>query len=479
MTITAGTLPPHPSHHSAGRHTWMLAAAGLAAFGVLCGAALAMGELQAFYVTVSLITAMAVLFDFRIGTVLLILALPFGNTTYFPHNLFGVSGLNPINLLFAATLASYILRHKLSGLLPKPLVWLFLVPILLAGLMGVNHVDDIAPALEETMAYPIVSGIGYYRDYVIRPLLLALMAMLLGAAVARSQKPERFLAPIILSLWAVALLMIGFIVASGISLGQLASPTARSFFSEIGLHANDFGRFFAGGCALLLFVWWETRNPTLKAVLFATLCVCGIALILSFSRAGYLGFGVAAGLFLLWKFNARSVALALFGGGLMALMAPGYLWHRITFGFDADANTVSADRLDQIWKPLLPELWNSPIWGNGIDAIMWSAPMRAGEMAVVNHPHNAYIQTMLDMGLLGLAVILFFYWTVWKGFRALGSNAYLSPELRGFFQGAAATLICMLITGWAGGSLRPEVNYSVLWVAIGMMYGVLARRPAS
>jgi hypothetical protein len=86
---------------------------------------------------------------------------------------------------------------------------------------------------------------------------------------------------------------------------------------------------------------------------------------------------------------------------------------------------------------------------------------------------------MLDMGLLGFALLLAFYWHVWKGFRALGSNPYLSPELRGFFQGSAAVLVCLFVTGFSGGSLRPEVNYACLWIAIGMMYGVLARRPAS
>jgi hypothetical protein len=67
---------------------------------------------------------------------------------------------------------------------------------------------------------------------------------------------------------------------------------------------------------------------------------------------------------------------------------------------------------------------------------------------------------------------------VWRGFRALGSNANLSPEMRGLFQGGAAALICFLFTGLAGSSLRPESEFVHLWLAIGFMYGMLARRPA-
>ena len=51
--------------------------------------------------------------------------------------------------------------------------------------------------------------------------------------------------------------------------------------------------------------------------------------------------------------------------------------------------------------------------------------------------------------------------------------------MRGFFQGATAALLCFAITGWAGSSLRPSAEFAFLWVAIGMMYGMLARKPAA
>jgi O-antigen ligase len=463
----------------AGRHTWLLAAFGLILFGAACGVSLALGEVQAFYVALSVVTAVAVMVDFHIGAFLLVLIVPFGATQFFPHNLFGITGLNPLNLVLGATLVSAGVRGYLSGLVPRPLLWLYVVPILVAGLIGMRHADEIAPYFYESLTVNFTEAFGYYRETTIRPLLIVVVALAIGAAVARSQKPERFLiVSIVASLWVIALMELGFIAASGIHLGELASPLARRFFDELGLHANDLGRLFAVGYATLLFVWWETRNSTLKGVLFATLCMAALALILTFSRSGYLAFFLVNGLFLLWKFNARSVGLALLAGGLVTAVAPGYIWRRLTFGFDADANTVSADRIDGIWTPLMPELWKSPLWGNGIDSIMWAAPMQAGAMLQVGHPHNAYLQTMLDMGVIGLVLLLAYYLTVWKGFRALGSNAFLTPEMRGFFQGATAALLCLLVTGLSGGSLRPDIDFSYLWIAIGAMYGVLSRRPA-
>jgi hypothetical protein len=82
------------------------------------------------------------------------------------------------------------------------------------------------------------------------------------------------------------------------------------------------------------------------------------------------------------------------------------------------------------------------------------------------------------MGIVGLALVLAYYVHVWKGFRALGSNAWLSAEMRGFFQGAAAALIAFFVTGIVGSSLTPDADSAYLWIAIGLMYGMLARRPA-
>jgi O-antigen ligase len=352
-------------------------------------------------------------------------------------------------------------------------------PILLAGLIGMPHFDDIHPTFFEG-AHPLfLTAFGYYRELAVRPLLIPVMAVLVGAAVAKSQKPERFLVPLIASIWIIAGVQLIYIFAAGIThFSVLANPYLRGFYDDLGVHANDLGRIYSVAFALLLFAWWEAKSPKFKVAAFVTLGICGFACMLTFSRAGFLGIALTSGLFLLWKMNARTVALAIAAGGFFLVFAPQYVWRRITFGWDADANTVSANRIEQIWGPLLPTLGDSPLWGNGIASVMWAEPMLTGEMMTVSHPHNAFLEAYLDMGIIGLGLLLYYYWHVWRGFRALGSNAYLSPELRGFFQGATAALVVFFVTAMAGSSLRPDSEFGYLWLAIGMMYGMLARRPA-
>jgi O-antigen ligase len=245
------------------------------------------------------------------------------------------------------------------------------------------------------------------------------------------------------------------------------------------MHANTLGRLFITAYALLLFVWWETKRPWLQTTLFATLGILSFAILFTFSRNAWLGFFVVSGLFVLWKFNARTLSLAIGGLGIAATLAPEYVYRRLAFGVDTgSANVVSAGRIDGIWLPLLPELWKSPVWGNGLGAIMWSDPMQTGAMEMVGHPHNAFLEAMLDMGVVGLVLLVAYYWHVWRGWRELGSNAFLTPELRGFFQGACVAMVAFAVACMTGGSLRPMPENAFLWIAIGMMYGVAARRPA-
>jgi hypothetical protein len=461
----------------------LLGMLGMVGVGALFGVLLAIGEIEALFVCLSIAGAVAVMFDFRIGAVLLVMLLPLSASNVFPHELMGMRGLNPINLLIFGTLASYLVHGRIGHtgkFVPKPLLWLYAVPFLVAGAFGAQHADNVYPGFHELNAVGFTEAFGYLREMVMKPALMVVVALLVAAAVSKAQKPERFLVPVIIGVWAVCLLEIIFVLVSGVRLGQLAETNARQFFSAIGMHANDLGRLYVCAYALLLFTWWETKESSLKLWLFFTLGIVGLALLLTFSRGAFLGFMVVNALFLLWKFNSKTLGLALLGTVLIAAFAPGAVYRRVTFGFDSgDADTVSAGRIDGIWLPLLPEIWKSPLFGNGVRSVMWSFPMMTEAMNMVDHPHNAFLEAVLDVGFVGLACFLLYYYSVYRGFRSLGGHAFLSPTLRGFFQGATAGLVAFFVTGWAGSSLMPRPEWSLLWVAIGMMYGLLSRRQAS
>ena len=449
--------------------------------GVLMGVALVVGELQAFWIGVSVIAAAAVMYDFRIGAALLIMLLPIGASTLFPRSLFGITGLNPLNVVMLATLASFILHGRVEragAFAPRQVVWLYVVPILVAGMIGSRSAHLATDELLENLAIHFTGARGYLQDMVIKPLFTVLIALLIGAAVARSKKPERFLVPIGAAVWVLSFLAIWRVSRTSLSLGDIASASNREFFSmAIGLHANDLGRLFAVAYALLLFAWAESKEKWFRLACLATMGMVVMALVFTFSRGAFAGFLVVNALFLLWRFNLKTAALLVVAGVAFVALLPPEVWMRLSMGMGEGADAVSAGRIEGIWGPLVPELLNSPLWGNGIGSVMWSEPMTKGMMSVVTHPHNAYLELYYDMGLIGVGLVLAYFAHVWKGFRALGSNAFLSPEMRGFYKGAAAGLVSFFVTGFAGSSFVPKPEYAFLWIAIGMMYGHLARRP--
>ena len=464
----------------------VLLAIGL--LGAAWGMAVAAGGLISLYLCASLIACGFILFDFRIGVVLLILLMPMsGSSTLFPHEMFGVVGLNPLNVLLAGTLISCMLHaladNSLRRLLPRPLLWLYIVPILVAGAIGSRHTRQIAPTLltiYEGLDFPDAAS--YLRDMVLKPMLMVVFALLVGAAVAKSARPERFLLPALVSICMMALLVLVYVAHSGVALAQLAKEDSRQFLSTLGLHANDLGRLYAVGYALVLFTWSDAPSRALRLALLAAAAMTAVALILTFSRGAFVALAVVSALYVLWRFSAKTLLVAACAAVAALLFARGAISERLSSGEGAGLNAISSGRLNGLWLPLLPEVWRHAVLGNGIGSILWSDAMRRGAgqtMLVVTHPHNAYLQAALDMGITGLLLLCAYFAHVWRGLRALAKDPAVAPALRGFYQGAAAGLAGIMVANCTDSSLTPRPEQAFLWLAIGMMYGYQARRAAA
>ncbi len=460
--------------------------AAIVLLGALWGLGVALADLNALYLCVSVVGCAFILYDFRAGVVMLILLMPLSGSQLFPHAMFGITGLNPLNLMLAGTLGSCLLRSLADGSLrrfvPYPLLWFYVVPILVAGAVGTRHLAEIPAAI--FVVYPHLDfrdATGYLRDMVAKPLLMVAYALLLGAAVAKSEKPERFLVPALVSIWVMGVIVVAFVLQSGIALGELASSNAREFLSPLGLHANDLGRLFAVAYALLLFTWAGAETPGLKLALLASMGLTVIALTLSFSRGAFLGFMAANAAFVVWRFNARTLAFSALAVVAGLLLLPDAVYERIAAGHGEGLDAVSAGRVNAIWLPLLPEVLGHPVFGNGIGSILWSDAMRrgAGEMiSAVTHPHSAYLEAVLDMGIVGMLLLCAYFAHVWAGFRKLAADPAVSPVLRGFFLGGAAGLLTVLVSNLTDSSFVPRPEQAFLWLAIGMMYGWQAKRAA-
>ena len=465
---------------STGRRSANLPVLGVALLCLLCGAAVVIAEWSALFVGLALIICVLVLVDFRIGVVLLIVLMPASYSQIFPREIGGVTGLNPVNLLLVGTLGSYVLHaisdRSIGKFIPRHLLWLYIAPLLVAGAMGSRHINEIAIYFYLVEKVHFINVLGYLRDMVIKPLFMVAFALLVGAAVARSRSPGKFLAPMLISIWLMSLMVIVYFVLSGSSLAHIASSQNREFLSLLGMHANQLGRLYVIAYAILLFTWSEEKDHGVKLILLATIGVVLIALVLTFSRGSFLGFALVSMIFLA---SRRNIGGLLFGSLLAAaalFALPQEVYDRAMHGVGQGTDAVSAGRISMIWLPIIPDIMQSPIWGHGAGSMLWSDAVRSGRAAAVTHPHNAYLQALLDMGVIGLVLVSAYFFHVWRGFRRLAAAPDLTPEQRGFFRGAAAGLIAFLAAAFADGSLMPRPEQFFLWFAIGLMYGLSARK---
>ncbi|MBK4739035.1 O-antigen ligase family protein [Noviherbaspirillum pedocola] len=422
-----------------------------------------------------------IIFDFRVGVVLTSLIIPLYETSFFPHQMFGITGANPFNLLILATTASYLLRRMKREapyrLIPKRMLWLYLVPIGLASLHGAMHVHEIpfaALAAKDILFFTDIPG--YLRDNLIRPLMLVLYALLLAAAIRDSKRPALFLIPYLLSIWMLAgLMVVTAILRTGGNPAAIA--TDRQLLTEsMGMHANELGLFFNISYAVLLFSLGKVRGKLARLAYIASIGMVVAATLMTFSRGAFVGTAVVTVLFLLSrrKFYVIVIGVVLLGASVPLL--PEAIRERALVGIeDRNVNVIAAGRTDKIWLPLLDFALEDPVLGHGLAATLWSEPMKKDPTFDVGHAHNAYLNTFLDMGAVGLVILLGFFILQLREFRQLGRDASIAPLLQGVFQGAAVAVIVLFVQGMTDDRLTPTASQISLWFVIGMSIGMSER----
>ena len=454
----------------------LLAIAGLVAVGAFWGALVGVAGVAAALICISLLACVFVMRDFRVGVGILIAIMPISQSYVFPHAMFGITGMNPLNLLLMTTLLSLFMRALGDGtwkhFLPRSLLFLYIAPLVMGVSLGMFHVDEIPKNFRDLELIFFDNPAGYVRDMLLKPLTFVIYALLVAAAVERSREEERFITPMIVSVFVMAAMAVVFVAMSGISISALAGTFARHFFSAIGMHANDLGRLYATAYALLLFIWSRTERMSLKTLLVIAMGLVCIALVLTFSRGAFFGFILVNIIYLFSRRNLKTILAAVLLVPVAVALAPGAIWSRVTMGVGDGANAVTAGRTNEIWAPLLPELFKSPIWGDGVGSILWSDAMLEGRLPLVGHPHNAFLQAYTDMGVIGLVLLVLFWVYCWRHMRRLAKDERVKPELQGFFEGGAAGVLAFLAAGFAGASLSPVPAQAFMWLAVGVMFGV-------
>ncbi|WP_088284870.1 O-antigen ligase [Ideonella sp. A 288] len=456
---------------------WLLLL-GLAFVGVLTGVAAALfGGPTALVLFAPVLPMLFIVRDYRVGVACLIVLLPWSASPLLPQT----SGFNVNNYLIAATLVAFVfqtmMRRRELVKPPTYFVALYLVPITFGILIAWPYLAQGARNVGLVDA-PFYEPFSFLKSRYLKPLGFVIFAWLLANAVKTSKKPERWLALMVAGAVLPSIAVFVLIGVYGLTLSNLQAQ--RSFMGPLGYHANEMGLMLMSAAGPMLFIVGGIRNVLVRALCAVSLAVVATAVVLSFSRGAFLALLVVVLLYLLRTRRVAVMLVAVVLAVIGLIVAPEAVRERVTTGMQSGAVAQAAERLDDpltagrvaVWQLLLPEVAKSPLWGRGLGSTSWSDAVGSG-IYVANHPHNLYLEILLDLGLLGLMAILYVYYRHLRGFWQLSHHAEVSPLMQRFFAGAGASFAGVLVMGMTNGHFMPFPEQTFVWFSLGLLFAHL------
>ncbi len=194
-----------------------------------------------------------------------------------------------------------------------------------------------------------------------------------------------------------------------------------------------------------------TRGPVLRTVLLAALGLDITAVILTFSRGGFITLGVILAITIVKLLRSRKRA---WGAALLTVLLlclpllPGSYWHRLTTISDIESDeTGSAQARREGTLGAIRFVLLHPVVGAGIGSDVLALNEEIG--STWRSVHNAYLQYAVDLGLPGLGLFLALFVTCLASTSAARHGAGRGRDARDAAHLAQATWLGLIAFGVA------------------------------
>nr|WP_272878443.1 O-antigen ligase family protein [Clostridium sp. Cult3] len=188
-------------------------------------------------------------------------------------------------------------------------------------------------------------------------------------------------------------------------------------------------------------LFWYSKKIHKKAIFLITSLILTIALVLTLSRGGWVGF--AFGIFIFIILIEKKLLLSIIPIVLAGVyFLPQSIVNRIlTIGNLGDSSNAYRIRL---WKITLEIIRDNWLVGVGFGYIPFKTTFETYIRTMpAYHSHNTYLQTMGEMGILGLIVFIMLIFVLYKyGIKRLmkQEDRYIRTMAGGVLAGLAALL---------------------------------------
>jgi O-antigen ligase len=407
-----------------------------------------------------------------------------------PKTLLGVQGLNPWNILLLVVVAAWLgsrRRERLVWDMPTG-ISLLLLAYLAVVIVGFIRMMADRAMLEETTGYMV-------SEYLVNTVKWVIPGLLLYDGCRSRRRFLLGLAAISAISVILAVQVIRWMPAATIVRGEeLAARSLKILLNEIGYHRVNLSVMLAGASWAILAMAGLARSFRIRAVVFFLAMTVAYAQALTGGRAGYATW-MAVGLVLaIVRWRRLLLLLPVAVVAILALVPAAR--ERMLQGFTPDTRDTSTavasrsrdpDAPDEytitagrtlIWPYVVDKIAQAPLLGygreamqrTGLAAFLWE---ELGES--FPHPHNAYLQWLLDNGLVGFVLTMPFYGTV----VALSLSLFRDSRSPIFVAagGASLALVLALLFGAVGSqTFSPREGAVGMWAAIGLMLRTVVER---
>jgi O-antigen ligase len=408
-----------------------------------------------------------------------------------PKTLFGVQGLNPWNILLLVVVVAWLgsrRRERLVWDMPRP------VNFLLLAYLGVVLVGFARMMADRTNLWESTGTL--VSEELVNTVKWVVPGLLLYDGARSRRRLLLGLAAVCAIYALLSVQVIRWMPIGALTSGEaLAGRSLKILLNEVGYHRVNLSVMLAGASWAIFAARGLARSAAIRSLIVFTALVVAYAQALTGGRAGYatwLGVGVVLGLV---RWRGYLLALPFVVAAVLALVPAAR--ERMLQGFtpetrdtsvflsqEEDLNpdatveyTISAGRT-LIWPYVVRKIVDSPIVGYGREAMQ-----RTGLSAFLlrelgesfPHPHNAYLEWLLDNGLIGFVLTMSFYVTVialsFSLFRDSRSPVFVATG------GASLALVLALLFGAVGSqTFYPREGAVGMWAAIGLMLRTAVER---
>ncbi|KJJ85411.1 O-antigen ligase-related protein [Candidatus Omnitrophus magneticus] len=386
----------------------------------------------------------------------LIFLIPWAESRQMPGQMMGIVGFNPVNILFLMIGTTIMYRKKkiYAHSVFNKWILFYMTLVLIADIRGV----DTIPYFDGYFTFT-----SYFLDVFLKPLEIVLAGTMAFYVLKDPEEMTRFLRMIKIS---GALLAVYVVFRGGGTLGGVYKLTRT-----LSIHKNALSFIFLTLLTMNLATMnYGEKGERIINKIFNVLYILGI--MLTFSRQGY----ISCVLILFLHFTKKGtkgvivfiVSAILFWSYFMPVEVKRRIFTGTAKGEEMGVSEhltgdVTAGR-EAAWEASMPVIKEAFWFGRGM--YTFAKEVKYGRPELPQHPHNAYIQSMLDNGLIGTILFLTFFISLfYKSWRLYKTSKSVFAANYGY--GFAITILIFLIQGVTGFRFYPYEESYFIWFYLG------------